>query len=146
MTVLLGSSKPGDAYVDSLSAEEMRAYHNGVLEDFDDAKLTPGVYTFGTFGGDVTIVLTGSTDVFIIHLGGNLILVADTEVTLTNGALAKNIFWQVAGNVMVKQSAHLKGILLVKTDVLFQTGSSLEGRVLAQRACNLQEVTITQPQ
>jgi hypothetical protein len=115
----------------------MRAYHNGVLEDFDDATLTPGVYTFGgdvTIGEDISFeggLLTGSTDVLIIQMGGNLMQVADTEVTLTNGALAKNIFWQVAGNVVVKQSAHLKGILLVKTEVLFQTGSSLEGRVLA---------------
>jgi hypothetical protein len=64
---------------------------------------------------------------------------------LTNGALAKNIFWQVAGYVNVGEGAHMEGILLVKTAVTFVTGSSLNGRVLAQTACVLQMATITQP-
>jgi hypothetical protein len=116
------------------------------------AKLTPGVYTFGT---DVNVAETiyfegsglgagqGDTDVFIIQMTGNLKQAANTEVILTGGALAKNIFWQVAGAVTVGAGAHMEGILLVKTDVLFETGSSLSGRVLAQTACNLQKATIS---
>jgi hypothetical protein len=57
-----------------------------------------------------------------------------------------NIFWQVAGNVKVGAGAHImKDILLVQTDVLFETGSFLSGRFLVQTACNLQKATITQP-
>ena len=41
---------------------------------------------------------------------------------------------------------NMKGILLVKTSALFETLSSLSGRVLAQTACNLQMATITEPQ
>jgi hypothetical protein len=37
----------------------------------------------------------------------------------------------------------MEGILSVKTDVLFKTGSSLKGRVLTQTACNLQQASIT---
>jgi hypothetical protein len=55
---------------------------------------------------------------------------------------AKNIFWQVAGQVEVGAFASMKGIILVKTDALFMTGSSLLGRVLAQTACNIQMATI----
>jgi hypothetical protein len=117
--------------------------------------LTAGVYTFGS---DVTInediYFQGTNpgnnddpDIFIIQMGGNLKQVANTTVSLTDGALAENIFWQVAGNVEVQIGAEMKGILLVKTDVLFKTGSSLNGgRVLSQTACNLQEATITQPE
>jgi hypothetical protein len=117
-------------------------------------KLTPGVYTFGS---DVTIAETiyfegsglgvdeGETDVFIIQITGNLEQVRETQVILTNGALPSNIFWQVAGQVIVGESAHLQGNVLVKTDALFKTGSSLDGRVLTQTACNLQMATITQP-
>jgi hypothetical protein len=47
---------------------------------------------------------------------------------------------------VVEEGANMKGILLVKTDVLFKTGSSLNGRVLAQTACNLQMATIKQPE
>jgi hypothetical protein len=38
----------------------------------------------------------------------------------------------------------MQGILLVKTHVLFVTGSSLNGRILAQTAVNLQMATITE--
>jgi hypothetical protein len=109
--------------------------------------LTAGVYTFRvdvtittdiTFHGDVF-------DIFIIQMTGNLIQAANKKVILTGGALAKNIFWQVAGYVEVGAGAHLEGILLAKTKVDFLTGSSLTGRILAQTACNLQKATITAP-
>jgi hypothetical protein len=119
-----------------------------------DNELTPGVYTFAT---DVTISDTvyfrgsgyrrgqGDSDVFIIQVTGNLLIDAGFNVELTNGALASNIIWQIAGNVNVMAGSHLEGILLVKTDVTFVTGSSLNGRVLSQTACNLQMATITEP-
>ena len=107
--------------------------------------LSPGVYTFTTgvhLTGD--IYFDGSADdVFIIQIAGNLLADSTTNVILTGGALAKNIFWQVAGNVKVRAGATMKGILLVKTDVTFITGSTLNGRVLAQTACVLQKATIT---
>jgi hypothetical protein len=55
------------------------------------------------------------------------------------------IFWQVGGKVLVGAGAHMEGILLVKTNILFETESSMNGRVLAQTRCDLQKATITQP-
>jgi hypothetical protein len=109
--------------------------------------LTAGVYTFGT---DVNINANlhfsgNANDVFIIRTAGNLNQVENTQVILTGGALAENIFWQVAGLVDVGADAHMKGILLVKTSVLFKTESSLQGRVLAQTRCDLQKATIDGP-
>jgi hypothetical protein len=109
--------------------------------------LTPGVYTFGT-GVTITsdIYFDGSdTDIFIIQIAGNLVQAANKNVILQGGALAKNIIWQVAGYVSVGAGAHMEGTLLVKTAVTFVTGSSLNGRVLTQTACNLQVATITEP-
>ena len=120
----------------------------------ETARLTPGVYTFDTdvsLTGDIYFQGTGSgtdegkTDVFIIQTTGSLTQAANYDVFLSNGALAENIFWQVAGRVELGAGAHMEGILLVKTDVLFVTGSSLNGRVLTQTACNLQMATITEP-
>jgi hypothetical protein len=83
-----------------------------------------------------------NTDVFIIQMSGNLIVSKNTRVILLNGVLAKNVFWQVAGNVNAMVGSHLEGVLLVKTDVTFLTGSSLHGRILTQTACNLQMARI----
>jgi hypothetical protein len=112
-----------------------------------DYPLTSGVYTFKSdvkiqgdlyFEGD-------ADDVFIIQMTGNLIQTGNTEVVLVGGALAKNIFWQIAGHVLVHANAHMQGILLVFTGVTFETGSSLYGRVLSQTACVLQSATMTEP-
>ena len=53
--------------------------------------------------------------------------------------------WQIAGHVEAGEGAHLEGIFLVKTAVLFKTASSLNGRVLTQTSCDLQMATIVQP-
>jgi hypothetical protein len=117
--------------------------------------LTAGVYTFGS---DVSLTanvhFTGTAeDIFIIQMTGNLIQDANFDVILdttvedgvSHTPLAKNIFWQVAGYVSLMAGAHMEGILLVKTKVDFITGSTLNGRVLAQTACNLQSATIVEP-
>ena len=111
------------------------------------APLTAGVYTFDTdvsIEGDIEFH-GNANEIFIIQMTGNLIQAKGTRVRLSGGALAKNIFWHVAGLVTVQAGAHLEGILLVKKSVTFVTGSSLNGRVFAQEMCALQMATITQP-
>jgi hypothetical protein len=109
--------------------------------------LTPGVYTFDvviSFSTDIFFE-GGINDVFIIQTTKNLAQGAGTKVNLVGGAQAKNIFWQVAENMSVGADAEMQGILLVKTNVAFETGSSLNGRVLAQTTCDLQIATIAEP-
>ena len=109
--------------------------------------LTPGLYTFDS-NVDINSELTidgSDTDIFIIQMTGDLMLAANKSVTLTGGVLPENIFWQVAGKVIVGAGATMEGIILAKTAVTFITGSTLNGRVLAQTACDLQQATITGP-
>jgi hypothetical protein len=111
--------------------------------------LQTGVYTFDvdiTIGTGTKLYFDGSdTDVFILRTTGSVVLAAGAEVILLNGALAKNIFWQVAGEVIVGAGAHLEGVLLVKTAAVFNTGASLNGRILVQTAVTLQMAVITEP-
>jgi hypothetical protein len=112
--------------------------------DISGEILTPGVYTFDEnimFNTDITFQ-GGENDVFIVQGNKSLVQAAGTNVKLEGGAQAKNIFWQIAGQVSVGASSQLQGILLVKEDVLFETGSYLNGRVLSQTACNLQETAM----
>jgi hypothetical protein len=115
----------------------------GVFGGFH-SPLTAGVYTFDT-GVTITedIWFDGlATDVFTIQIFGGLWQAANTNVRLTGGAIAGNIVWQVSENAHMMAGAHMEGILLIFTDVLFVTGSSLNGRVLSQTAVNLQKATI----
>ncbi len=64
---------------------------------------------------------------------------------LSGGALAKNIFWQVAGQVNLGINTHFEGIILSKTGITFQTGASLNGRALAQTAVVLDDNVVIQP-
>ncbi|KAJ1464593.1 hypothetical protein T484DRAFT_3164825 [Baffinella frigidus] len=115
--------------------------------------LTAGVYNWGSdinIGSD--IYLKGSsTDIFIFQTTGNVVVGSGAKVTLladdTNNGKPKasNIVWQVAGFVDAGSTSHLEGVFLVKSHAAFKTGSSLNGRVLAQTACTLDAATITQP-
>jgi hypothetical protein len=108
--------------------------------------LTPGIYTFFsdvTITTDITFADANDlAEVFIIQINGNLNV--DSSVILA-GALAKNIFWQVSGEVIVAEGATLEGILLVKSKVTFKKGSTLHGRVLTDTFCALDQATITEP-
>ena len=108
--------------------------------------LAPGLYKWTTSvsaSSDVTI--SGlSTDVWIFQISGVLTIASAMKVIL-NGALAKNIFWQVAGGAEIGTGGHFEGILLSKTTGVLQTGASMNGRILAQTAVTFQKATLTQP-
>ncbi|CAE8717284.1 unnamed protein product [Polarella glacialis] len=115
--------------------------------DLGGEKLGPGLYTFSSsvkIPTDCTIE-GGPTDTWIFQVAGDLTMAANKRVTLAGGALASNIVWQVAGYVAVESGAHMEGILLVKTAAHFKSGSSLNGRILAQTAVTLDSSTVTQP-
>ncbi|MCG6202136.1 ice-binding family protein [Psychromonas antarctica] len=109
--------------------------------------LQPGLYKWSTdvnISTDVT--LSGSpTDVWIMQVSGDLTQANAKRVTLAGGALAKNIFWQVAGSTTLGTNAHFEGIVLGKTLIAVNTGTSVTGRLLAQTAVTLQQNAITEP-
>jgi hypothetical protein len=145
LTVAVGDMEI--AYADAFSRAPTTTYLETEPVDIGSTTLTTGVYSFSgdiKIGSSITFSGT-STDVFIVQTTGSLFQAADTRVNFSDGALAKNVFWQVAEKVKVGNTAHMAGVLLVKENVLFMTGSSLNGRVLAQWACDLQSTTVTAP-
>jgi len=109
--------------------------------------LAPGLYKWGTpvsISTDVTLS-GGPNDVWIFQIAGTMIQASATRITLTGGAQAKNIFWQVAGSVAIGTTAHFEGVVLDKTLIAVNTGASVNGRLLAQTAVTLQQNAITQP-
>lgn len=109
--------------------------------------LTPGLYKWSSnVLMPTTMTISGSaTDIWIFQIAGNVTLSSSVEIQLIGGALAKNIFWQVAGQVQVGTNAHFKGIILCKTAIVMQTNSTLTGRAYAQTAVTLDSSTIIEP-
>jgi len=109
--------------------------------------LAPGLYHWAssvTVPSDVTLN-GGANDVWIFQASGDLTMGGATRITLSGGAQAKNVFWQIAGQATVGAGAHFEGILLCQTQATLQTGASMNGRILAQTLVALQQATVTVP-
>ena len=109
--------------------------------------LAPGVYKWGTgllIPTDVALDGLG-TDVWIFQIAQGLTLSSATNVLLTGGALAANVFWDVAGAADVGTTAHLEGVILCKTSIALHTGASIKGRLLAQTAVNVDSSAVIAP-
>ena len=110
--------------------------------------LTPGLYKFTSSVVIPTDIALegGPDDVWIFQISGNLDMASAVNVTLSGGAQAKNIFWQVAGAVTFGTTSHFEGNVLGQTAIHLRTGASINGRLLAQTAATLQKSTVTKPQ
>ena len=109
--------------------------------------LTPGVYKWGTgllIPTDITLTGT-ATDVWIFQVSQNLTMSSSTRILLAGGAQPKNIFWQVAGLVDLGTTAHFEGVILTQTSITLRTGASINGRLLAQTAVNLDSSSVVAP-
>jgi hypothetical protein len=115
--------------------------------DIGGMTLEPGVYQWGTgllIPTDVT--LEGSrTGVWIFQVAEDLTVSGATSVILEGGALSKNVFWQVSGQVELGTTAHFEGVVLSQTSITLGTGSSINGRLLAQTAISLDASTVVEP-
>jgi hypothetical protein len=109
--------------------------------------LVPGLYKWtSTVTVPADVVLSGGeNDVWIFQTTGDLTMSAGKRITLSGGAKAKNVFWQVAGKVTFGANSHFEGVVLSKTSITLQTGATMNGRALAQTEVALQQATLTQP-
>lgn len=109
--------------------------------------ITPGLYKWGT-GVSILSDLTlagGPDDVWIFQIAQTLDVADGVKVTLTGGARAKNVFWQVADQTTLGTTAELKGNVLSYSAIVLNTGATLEGRALSQTAVTLDASTVTRP-
>ncbi|WP_326822131.1 ice-binding family protein [Streptosporangium sp. NBC_01756] len=110
---------------------------------------TPGVYNSaaGTFGitGNLTLDAQGDSDaVFVFQTASTLITASASTVTLTGGAQARNVFWQVGSSATLGTNSSLAGNILALTSITVTTGVTVNGRTLARNgAVTLDTDTIT---
>ena len=109
--------------------------------------LEPGVYKWGTgllIPTDITLEGSG-TDVWIFQIAGDLTMESGANVLMSGGALPENVFWSVSGFVDVGTTAHVEGNILAMTSVTLRTGASIQGRLLAQSAVDIDNSTVVEP-
>jgi hypothetical protein len=110
--------------------------------------IVPGLYKWssGVLINAPGVTLTGgANDVWIFQIAQDLDITSGAFVTLSGGAQARNIFWQVSGQVNLGTGANFKGNVLCQTLMSLQTGSTFSGRALVQSAVTLDAATVTAP-
>ncbi|MCW2845950.1 MAG: hypothetical protein JWN22_3866, partial [Nocardioides sp.] len=84
--------------------------------------------------------------VFIFQAGSTLTTASSSTVALVRGAQACNVFWQVGSSATLGTDTTFVGSILALTTATLQTGTSVQGRVLARNgAVNLDTNTVTAP-
>jgi hypothetical protein len=109
--------------------------------------LTAGVYKWGTgLLIPTDVYLSGSSnDIWVFQVAKNLTVSSGVNVVLTGGAVAKNVFWQVAGNVDLGTTVSFQGVIMCKTSIMMRTGATINGRLFAQTAVTLEQNVVTEP-
>lgn len=111
--------------------------------------LTDGTYdsASGTFGITGTLTLNGqgnADSVFIFKMASTLITASSSQVVLTNGAQACNVYWQVGSSATLGTSSTLRGNVMALTSITDDGGSTVYGRLLARDgAVTLNNTTVT---
>jgi type VI secretion system secreted protein VgrG len=113
------------------------------------AALGPGVYKFGhDASGNVigNLTLNGSaSSIWVFQATSDLITATGSSVTLTGGALACNVFWEVDSSASLGSGSSFTGTIMALTSITLATGASVNGRVLAQNGdVTLEQNTITE--
>jgi len=116
--------------------------------DVTGMTLYAGLYKWGTglliSAGGVTISGSAS-DVWIFQVAQNLEVANGAIITLGGAAQAKNIYWQVGGQVTLGTTSQMKGIILCQTAIVISTGATLVGRAMAQTQVTLDANSVTAP-
>jgi len=116
-----------------------------------NSTLTPGVYCFSSSAQlNTVLVLNGQGNpnaLFIFQIGSSLTTASNSSVTLTNGASANNVFWQVGSSATLGTNTVFRGTIIAQASVTLNTGSSItNGRAMALNGgVTLDNSTVTKP-
>src|ERR1019366_320081 len=79
--------------------------------------------------GALTLNAQGNPDaVFIFQVGSTLVTDSTSDVILTNGAQACNVFWQVGSSATLGTFSAFQGSILALTSITVTTGDTVQGR------------------
>ncbi|MFL6300126.1 MAG: ice-binding family protein [Terriglobales bacterium] len=107
--------------------------------DISGLTFTPGVYknasSVGLLSSAGAVTLNGLGDanaVFIFQIGSSLTTATSSQVILSGGTQAKNVFWQVGSSATLGTSSTFNGNIVALTSITLTNGATLNGRALAR--------------
>lgn len=114
--------------------------------------LGPATYNWNTpvvIPSNLTLT-GGPNDVWIFQIWQpdqnaiSLSVASGVQIVLAGGALPQNVYWEI-GSADLGPGSQFKGVIIADFSVVMGTGASIDGRVLAGSAANLDQNTVTQP-
>jgi hypothetical protein len=154
---VLGQTHVDDAVAIEAKNDLTTAYNNAASRpssgsagtDLAGQTFSPGVRTASSSlllsSGSVTLNAEGNPNaVFIFQIGSTLITGSNTSVSLTGGAQACNVFWQVGSSATLGTGTRFVGTIMAAASITANTAATIHGRLLAQTAAvTLEDNTIT---
>jgi hypothetical protein len=154
---VLGQTHVDDAVAIEAKNDLTTAYNNAASRpssgsagtDLAGQTFSPGVRTASSSlllsSGSVTLNAEGNPNaVFIFQIGSTLITGSNTSVSLTGGAQACNVFWQVGSSATLGTGTRFVGTVMAAASITANTAATIHGRLLAQTAAvTLEDNTIT---
>ena len=149
-----GTTDLADAAAAAAQSDLVLAYNDAAARtpdgqftgDQNGQTFTPGTYhTTAAFGLTGTLTLDGQGDpnsLFIFQVGAALTTAAASTITLTNGAQAAHVFWQITGGVSTGASSFFVGTIMANGAITLGAGTQLIGRALSYGTITLADNTI----
>ena len=156
---IIGETHAGDSVAATAKVDLLTAYNDAagrpgaaVLPgDLSGLTFYPGLYKNSTSvmlsAGSFTLDAQGDENaVFIFQMGSTFTSSPGTQVVLSGGAKATNIYWSVGTSATLGTNSIFKGTILAGSAITMDTGATMEGRALALGAAvALDTNTITVP-
>ncbi len=153
---ITGANHAGDAVTQGAKTDLVTAYDTAagegptspIVADLGGQSLVPGVYNSASsigLTGALTLDAGGDPSaVWVFQAGSTLTTASASEINLTNGAQACNVFWQIGSSATLGTNSRFRGSILALTSITATTGATIEGRLLARNgAVTLDTNTIT---
>jgi LPXTG-motif cell wall-anchored protein len=117
------------------------------LTDLVGLTLTPGVYSGDDLSLSGNLTLDGSANsVWVFQAANTLITGSGSTITMTGGASSCNVFWQVGSSATLGSASTLVGTVLALASISSTTGTTVQGRLLAQTgAVTLDDTNVVLP-
>ena len=118
--------------------------------DLGGRTLVPGLYKSTSslaVTGALTLDAQGDPNaVWVFQIASTLTTISGSQIILTGGAQAANVFWIVGSSATLGTTSVFKGTIMAYASITITTGATLDGRALARTgAVTLDSNIITKP-